>query len=113
MSTELWHIFETDQFRMDVLHFEVREALVEVWRGNLQRRPMIGEPVHGEAGVRVHDYDVGLVIIRYILVPQDRHILLMMLRRPEDDKPPPGERLGKARQLLLDIIGIWSGIKPS
>jgi len=112
MSVELWHIFETDQFRKDVLHYGVPETDVEVWRGNLQRHPMIGEPVQNGTGIGEYDYDVGPFIVRYVLVPQRRHILLMMLRRPEDDRPTPSERLGKLRQLLLDIVSIWSGIKP-
>jgi len=86
MSIELWHIFETDQFAKDVLHFEVSERRVEVWRGNLKKNPMIGEPAEGSTGIGAYDYDVGSFIVRYILVPQERHILLMMLRRPEDNK---------------------------
>jgi hypothetical protein len=113
MSIELWHTFETDQFRKDVLHFEARESLVETWRGNLRRNPMIGEPVQGSTGIGGYDYHVGSFIIRYILVPQDRHILLMMLRPPKDDSPALRERLSKSRRLLVDIIGIWSGIRPS
>ena len=112
MSIELWHIFETDQFRKDVLHFQARETLVETWRGNLRRNPMIGEPAQGSTGIGEYDYHVGSFIIRYILVPQDRHILLMMLRLPEDDSPTLPERLSKLRRLLVDIISIWSGIRP-
>lgn len=113
MSIELWHIFETDQFAKDVLHFQAPHNLVEMWRQNLKRNPMIGEPAGGSTGIGAYDYDVGSFIVRYILVPQDRHILLMMLRRPEDNNPSMGERLKKSRQLLVDIVSIWSGIKPS
>jgi hypothetical protein len=91
--------------------FTVPVTRVERWRLNLMRDPMIGNPVHGEGPVGAYDYDLGEFVLRYILVPEHRHILIMTLRRAEEDTPTLRGRLLASRKLLVDIVAIWSGLK--
>ena len=81
MSFEQWGITETARFRHDVLHYQPSEALLRSWRENIRHDPMIGQPAEDGTGIGEHDYVVGDLVIRYIVVPEQRHVILMTLRQ--------------------------------
>jgi hypothetical protein len=111
MIVELWGISETPRFRDDVLHYQPSEASLKSWRDNIQRDPMIGQPVEDGTGIGEYDYAVGDLVIRYIVVPQQRHVVLMMLRHRAGAPSLSLARAGKVWQTVLDVVGLWNGVK--
>lgn len=108
MTSEVWGISETPRFGMDLLHFSVPEAQVRQWRRNLERDPMIGEP----NGTGSHyDYDTGRLIVRYLLVPQQRHVVLMVLLCRDDVRPSIGAQAEELWRRLIELAALWSGIR--
>ena len=109
MSVEEWGISETSRFRADVLHYRPSEAMLRQWCENIRHNPMVGEPAADGTGIGEYDYPVGEFVIRYILVPQQRHVILMLLRRRDEHGPKKSELAG--RLWLLDAARLWSGLK--
>lgn len=111
MSVEQWGISETARFRDDVLHYRPPEASLRSWRQNIQRDPMIGAPAGDGSGIGEHDYVVGDLVIRYIVVPQQRHVILMTLRQRTEVARRSGPRAGAIWKLVLDVVRLWNGLK--
>ena len=111
MNVEQWGISETPRFRDDVLHYRPSEALLRQWRENIQRDPMIGEPVQDGTGIGEYDYAVGDLIIRYVVVPQQRHTVLMTMRRKAEVARRSEGRAARIWQILMDVLRLWNGLK--
>lgn len=111
MSVEQWGISETTRFRDDVLHLQPPEGSLRSWRKNIQTDPMVGQPAEDGTGIGEYDYTVGDLVIRYIVVPQQRHILLMTLRHREDAAQRSAEQASRLWRLVLDVVRLWSGLK--
>ena len=111
MTVEQWGLSETARFREDVLHYRPPEASLRSWRENIRRDPLIGEPAADGTGIGEYDYHVGDLVIRYVVVPQQRHVILMLLRRRGDGGLKKGEVAGKAWRVLVDSVRLWSGLK--
>jgi hypothetical protein len=111
MSDEAWGVSETPRFRDDLLHYQPAEASVRSWRENLRRDPMIGDPAEDGTGIGEYDYAVGELVIRYIVVPQQRHVVLMTLRRKSDILQSSRPSAGKVWGIVMDVVRLWSGLK--
>jgi hypothetical protein len=111
MIVEQWGISETSRFRDDVLHLQPSEASLRSWRENIRRDPLIGEPAEDGTGIGEYEYVVGDLVIRYILVPQQRHVILMLLRRRAEGGPSKIEMAGKLWRILREAVGLWSSLK--
>jgi hypothetical protein len=111
MTVEQWGISETPRFRDDVLHYQPSEAMLRQWRENIRRDPMIGEPAGDGTGIGEFDYPVGDLVIRYIVVPQQRHIVLMTLRQRAGAARLSASRAGTVWRIVLDLVRLWSGLK--
>ena len=111
MTVEQWGISETPRFRDDVLHFQPSEAMLRQWRQNIQRDPMIGQPAEDGTGIGEYDYSVGDLVIRYIVVPQQRHIVLMTLRHRAGAARLSVARAGAVWQIVVDLVRLWNGLK--
>lgn len=111
MSVEQWGISETPRFRDDLLHYQPPEASVRSWRENIRNDPMIGQPAGDGTGIGEYDYPVGDLVIRYIVVPQQRHVVLMTLRRKSEGHVLTLSRAAMAWRILLDLVRLWSGIR--
>lgn len=111
MSVEHWGISETPRFRDDVLHYQPAEASLGSWRRNIQDNPMIGQPAEEGTGIGEYDYVVGDLVVRYVVVPQQRHVLLMTLRRRDETPMLSVSRAGRAWGIVLDVVRFWSGLK--
>lgn len=111
MNVEQWGISETPRFREDVLHYQPSEAMLRQWRENIQRDPMIGAPADEGTGIGEYDYAVGDLVIRYIVVPQERHAVLMTMRRKADVVRSSRRNAGVLWRLLLDLVRLWGGLK--
>lgn len=111
MSVEQWGITETGRFRDDVLHYQPPEASLRSWRENIRRDPMIGEAAGDGTGIGEYDYTVGDLVIRYVVVPQQRHVILMTLRHRSEVTRRSAPSAGRIWKLLLDLVRLWSGLK--
>ena len=111
MTVEQWGISETPRFRDDVLHFQPSEAMLRQWRQNIQRDPMIGQPAEDGTGIGEYDYPVGDLVIRYIVVPQQRHVVLMTLRHRAGGGALSVPRTGTIWRVVLDLVRLWSGLR--
>lgn len=111
MNVELWGISETPRFRDDVLHYQPPGSLLRSWRENLQRDPMIGQPADAGTGIGEYDYPVGDLVIRYIVVPQQRHVVLMTLRQRAGTATLSLSRAARAWEIVLEVVRLWSGLK--
>jgi hypothetical protein len=111
MTVEQWGISETPRFRDDALHYAPPEGMLRQWRENIQRDPMIGEPAEDGTGIGEYDYPVGDLVIRYIVVPQQRHIVLMTLRQRAAAGRISVPRASTVWRVVLDLFRLWSGLK--
>lgn len=111
MIVEQWGISETTRFRDDVLHYQPSEAMLRQWRENIQRDPMIGTAADNGTGIGEYDYAVGDLVIRYIAVPQQRHVVLMTMRRRAEAVLLSKDRARSLWRLLLDVARLWAGLK--
>lgn len=111
MSVEQWGISETTRFRDDVLHLQPPEASLRSWRDNIQSNPMIGQPAENGTGIGEYEYSVGDLVIRYVIVPQQRHVILMLLRRRAEGSPSKTRLAGTLWRFMLDAVRLWNGLK--
>lgn len=111
MSVEKWGVTETARFRDDLLHYQPSEALLRSWRANIRHDPMIGQPADDGTGIGEYDYAVGDMVIRYIVVPEQRHIILMTLRRRSEVVRSSRPSAGGIWRVMLDVLRLWSGLK--
>ena len=111
MSVEKWGMTETTRFRDDVLHYQPPEASLRSWRENIRNDPMIGRPAEDGTGIGEYDYAVGDLVIRYVVVPQQRHIILMTLRQRSEVLRSSRPNAGRIWRILLDVVRLWSGLK--
>jgi hypothetical protein len=111
MNVEQWGMTETARFRHDVLHYQPSEALLRSWRENIRHDPMIGRPAEDGTGIGEHDYVVGDLVIRYIVVPEQRHVILMTLRQKSDLVRHSRSSAGKIWGVLMDLLRLWNGLK--
>lgn len=113
MSVEQWGLTETNRFRHDVLHYQPSEASLRSWRANILHDPLIGQPAEDGTGIGEYDYVVGELVIRYIIVPEQRHVILMTLRRKTDllQRSQARAGAGKIWGLMMDLLRLWNGLK--
>lgn len=111
MDYEEWQSSATKRFRKDLAHYQVSDEKVALWRRNIEEHPLIGTPVQGNETVGAYDYEVASFTLRYVLIPQKRQVVLMMLIPEEDDRPELSRRVKQAWGLLVDAVVIWSGVK--
>jgi len=93
MTYEEWQSSATKRFQQDVAHYQVSDKRVALWRRNIEEHPLIGTMVQGHESVGAYDYEVARFTLRYILIPQKRRVVLMMLIPEEDDRPGLSRRV--------------------
>ena len=111
MDYEEWQSSATKRFQKDVAHYQISDQQVALWRRNIEDHPLTGTLVQGHETVRAYDYEVAKFTLRYILIPQKRRVVPMMLIPEEDDRLELSRRVKQAWRLLVDVVGIWSGVK--
>jgi hypothetical protein len=111
MSAEKWGISETARFRDDVLHYQPPEASIRSWRENIRRDPMIGQPAEDGTGIGEYDHAVGDLVIRYIVVPEQRHVILMTLRQKSGLFRHSQSKAAKLWEVLMELLRLWNALK--
>ncbi len=111
MSVETWGMTETTRFRDDVLHYRPSEASLRSWRENIRRDPMIGHPAEDGTGIGEYDYVGGDFVVRYIVVPAQRHIILMTLRQKSEVVRSSRPSAEKIWRVMIELLRLWSGLK--
>ena len=111
MDYEEWQSSATKRFLKDVEEYRISDDRVKLWRRNIEEHPLIGTLVQGHDTVLAYDYEVAGFNLRYILIPEQRQVVLMLLIPKEDDGLELSLRVKQAWRLLVDIVSIWSGVK--
>jgi len=101
-----WTSSYTQRFEDDVAHYLAGDNRLGRWKEAILRNPTIGKAVDGETVLPIRDYDAEGHVIRYMLIPTERHVEFLNVFRREDAPVQNGARLRRAWRLLVDLAGI-------